>query len=92
MYVRKYRYPLDIINQITEILIKSDQNKTKIKYMANLTSRQIRHYIPLMIWMGHIEFNENTKRYKITEKGAKYIEFQKKMEPYLDRLVAALTK
>jgi predicted transcriptional regulator len=86
----KYRDQVDIMNQILWILTKSDTNKTRIKYEAFLTTRQIRHYLPLLIEREFIHFDQGSNCYSVSEKGRRFLDFQEVLNPALDRLASAI--
>lgn len=54
--------------------------KTKIIYVAFLSYKQLQEYLPPLIQNGLLEYLEGTKRYKITEKGLKFLKKYEKME------------
>jgi predicted transcriptional regulator len=76
-----YRSRTEIAAQILQAA--NDHNeitKTKIIYVAFLSYKQLQEYLPPMIQNGLLEYLEGTKRYKITEKGLKFLKMYEKME------------
>jgi predicted transcriptional regulator len=76
-----YRSRTEIAAQILQAA--NDHNeitKTKIIYVAFLSYKQLQEYLPPLIQNGLLEYLEGTKRYKITEKGLKFLKKYEKME------------
>jgi predicted transcriptional regulator len=76
-----YRSRTEIAAQILQAA--NDHNeitKTKIIYVAFLSYKQLQEYLPPLIQNGLLEYLEGTKRYKITEKGLKFLKMYEKME------------
>jgi predicted transcriptional regulator len=76
-----YRSRTEITAQILQAA--NDYNeitKTKITYVAFLSYRQLQEYLPPLIQNGLLEYLEGTKRYKITEKGLKFLKMYEQME------------
>jgi predicted transcriptional regulator len=76
-----YRSRTEIAAQILQAA--NDHNeitKTKIIYVAFLSYKQLQEYLPPLIQNGLLEYLERTKRYKITEKGLKFLKMYEKME------------
>jgi predicted transcriptional regulator len=76
-----YRSRTEIAAQILQAA--NDHNeitKTKIIYVAFLSYKQLQEYLPPLIQNGLLEYLEGTKRYKITEKGLKFLKMYEQME------------
>jgi predicted transcriptional regulator len=76
-----YRSRTEIAAQILQAA--NDHNeitKTKIIYVAFLSYKQLQEYLPPLIQNGLLEYLERRKRYKITEKGLKFLKMYEKME------------
>jgi predicted transcriptional regulator len=57
--------------------------KTKIMYKAFLTYAQLQEYLAILIQNGLLEYLDETKSYKTTERGLKFLKIYEKMEEEL---------
>jgi predicted transcriptional regulator len=48
-----------------------------MKYRAALTSRQVRHYLPLLVSNEKLKFDARSRKYKITAKGSRLLAMEK---------------
>jgi predicted transcriptional regulator len=73
---KKYRSRTEIIHDILHTA-NSDGNgvvQTKIMYNAFLSYHQVREYLILLIDNGLIQHDLDSRRFKITEKGIRFLQ------------------
>ena len=76
-----YRTRTEIAAQILQAANGHDEiTKTKIMYKAFLTYAQLQEYLAILIQNGLLEYLDETKSYKTTEKGLKFLKIYEKME------------
>ena len=68
----KYRGRTEIVATILEAA-NGKATKTKIMYIAFLSYNQLKEYLSVLIENNLIEYSEETKTYKTTEKGLNYL-------------------
>ena len=68
----KYRGRTEIVATILEAA-KGKATKTKIMYIAFLSYNQLKEYLSVLRENNLIEYSEETKTYKTTEKGLNYL-------------------
>ena len=67
----KYRSRTDIVGQILDAA-NGGATKTKIMYKAYLSYAQLKEYLSTLTENGLIEYVEEDRKYKTTEKGNKF--------------------
>jgi predicted transcriptional regulator len=76
-----YRTRTEIAAQILQAANGHDEiTKTKIMYKAFLTYAQLQEYLAILIQNGLLEYLDETKSYKTTERGLKFLKIYEKME------------
>jgi predicted transcriptional regulator len=79
-----YRTRTEIAAQILQAANGHDEiTKTKIMYKAFLTYAQLQEYLAILIQNGLLEYLDETKSYKTTERGLKFLKIYEKMEEEL---------
>ena len=68
----KYRGRTEIVATILEAA-KGKATKTKIMYIAFLSYNQLKEYLSVLMENNLIEYSEESKTYKTTEKGLNYL-------------------
>ena len=74
----KYRGRTEIVATILEAA-KGKATKTKIMYKAFLSYNQLKEYLSVLMENNLIEYSEETKTYKTTEKGLNYLKMNSKI-------------
>ena len=77
----KYRSRTEIVHDILRTA-RDDWNgagKTKIMYNAFLSYNQMKEYLSVMSDDGLIQYDLGTRRFKITEKGLRFLEIYEKI-------------
>jgi len=81
--VKKYRSSVEIIYDIISAA-KSSINKTHLMYDSNLSFKQLRQYLNLLLQQGLIEERfeeeEETKVYYISPKGLEYLALVERLQ------------
>jgi predicted transcriptional regulator len=81
---KNYRTRTEIAAQILQAANGHDEiTKTKIMYKAFLTYAQLQEYLAILIQNGLLEYLDETKSYKTTEKGLKFLKIYEKMDEEL---------
>jgi predicted transcriptional regulator len=81
---KNYRTRTEIAAQILQAANGHDEiTKTKIMYKAFLTYAQLQEYLAILIQNGLLEYLDETKSYKTTERGLKFLKIYEKMEEEL---------
>ena len=76
-----YRTRTEIAAQILQAANGHDEiTKTKIMYKAFLTYAQLQEYLAILIQNGLLEYLDETKSYKTTERGLKFLKMHEQME------------
>jgi predicted transcriptional regulator len=65
----KYRSNTEITIELLGLIAKGDSKKTNVRFKACLTSRQLSDYLSKLVWNGLIQYEVDTRLFKITEKG-----------------------
>lgn len=65
----KYRSNTEITIEILRSIAKADSKKTNVRFKAWRTSRQLSDYLSKLVRNGLIQYEVDTRLYKITEKG-----------------------
>ncbi|MDQ3903355.1 MAG: winged helix-turn-helix domain-containing protein [Thermoproteota archaeon] len=76
----KYRSKIDIISTILEAANGGDTTKTKIMYGAFLSYDQLRGYVGILSENGLLDYDSNTRTFKTTEKGLRFLDAYKHMD------------
>ncbi len=76
----KYRSKIDIISTILEAANGGDTTKTKIMYGAFLSYDQLRGYVGILTENGLLDYDSNTRTFKTTEKGLRFLDAYKHMD------------
>ena len=71
----KYRSNIEVLGQILQVA-NSDSNatKTKIMYQAFLSYNQLEEHLSFLIRKGLLNYDVNTRTFRITEKGIQFLE------------------
>jgi predicted transcriptional regulator len=78
---KNYRTRTEIAAQILQAANGHDEiTKTKIMYKAFLTYAQLQEYLAILIQNGLLEYLDETKSYKTTERGLKFLKMHEQME------------
>ena len=74
--------------QTLETVAQSSEGvtKTQLMYKAFLSFEQLKEYLSLLLSNNLLEYNLNSRTYKITEKGVKLIKVYNKMKEYIETL------
>jgi predicted transcriptional regulator len=70
----KYRSRTDIVALILESASDRPILKTQLKYMAFLPYEHVKILIPILVKNDLLAFNEQTRQFRITPKGLRYLE------------------
>ena len=70
----RYRNRTDIIAQMLESAAMDGVTKTKIMYRAYVPHEQISHYIRLLVENDLLSYVEETRHYRTTVKGQRFLE------------------
>jgi predicted transcriptional regulator len=89
----KNRSNTDIVAQILQVANDNTHKitKTRIMYKAFLSYGQLKEYLNLLIENNLLEYQQNSKTFKITQKGIEFIETYKEMEKYMNMSVPDLS-
>jgi predicted transcriptional regulator len=82
-----YRNTTDIVAKILESAAEEegkDVTKTQLMYKAFLSYEQLKHYLPILIESGLLEYsNGNNQFYKVTDKGMKFVSKYEEIAEYM---------
>ena len=84
----KYRSNTEITIEILGLIAKEDSKKTNVRFKACLTSRQLSDYLSKLVRNGLIQYEVDTRLYKITEKGLRFLAFNKLIEQSFGQLLS----
>lgn len=73
----KYRSRTEIVHQILQVSKEEGNDgavKTKIMYKAFLSYAQLREYLTVMTDNDLLQFESDTQRFRITEKGLRFMD------------------
>ena len=76
----KYRSKIDIFGTILEAANGGDTTKTKIMYAAFLSYDQLREYLRILTENGLLDYDSNTRTFKTTEKGLRFLDAYKHVD------------
>jgi predicted transcriptional regulator len=74
-----YRSRTDIASQILDAA-DSGASKTKIMYKAFLSYAQLKEYLSALMENGLLEYLEGERKFRTTEKGAKFLKVYRHMD------------
>ena len=69
----RYRSRTDIVSQMLEAA-NDGATKTRIMYSAFLSYEQLKEYLSMLTENGLLEHDQESKMYKTTPKGSKFLE------------------
>lgn len=78
--VMNYRSKINIISQILEAANGSNATRSKIAYRAFLNYYQLKDYLMLLTEKDLLRYNEDTKTFKTTEKGLRFLDTYNRMD------------
>ena len=84
----KYRSNTEITIEILGLLAKGDSKKTNVRFKVCLTSIQLSDYLSKLVRNGLIQYEADTRLYKITEKGLRFLAFNKLIEQSFGQLLS----
>jgi predicted transcriptional regulator len=87
IYGHKHRDRIDIISHILETANGSNIKKTKIMNTTFLSYYQLNEYLRVLTGGDLLRYNLDTRTYKTTEKGLRFLSTRNQM----DQMMAALT-
>ncbi len=76
----KYRSKIEVMGQILLVANGSNATKTKIMYQAFLSYKQLEEHLSFLIKKGLLCFDENTRTFRVTEKGLQFLEMYNHIE------------
>ena len=75
---------IDIISDILEVAkVEDGITKTRIMYKANLSHDQMKHYVRILTESNLLHYDLHTQRFKISEKGLRFIEAYERFEKWI---------
>jgi predicted transcriptional regulator len=84
----EYRSNTEITVEIVGLIAKGDSKKTNVRFKACLTSRQLSNYLSKLVRNGLIQYEVDTRLYKITERGLRFLAFNKLIEQSFGQLLS----
>lgn len=69
---KKYRSRTEIIYNILQTV--RSEVKTKIMYDSFLSYYQVKEYLTILVDYGLLQYNSDIQKFRITEKGIKFLE------------------
>lgn len=84
----EYRSNTEITIEILGSIAKADSKKTNVRFQACVTSRQLSDYLSKLVRNGLIQYEVDTRLYKITEKGLRFLAFNKLIEQSFGQLLS----
>jgi len=84
----EYRSNTEITVEIVGLIAKGDSRKTNVRFKACLTSRQLSNYLSKLVRNGLIQYEVDTRLYKITERGLRFLAFNKLIEQSFGQLLS----
>ncbi len=76
----KYRSNIEMLGQIVQIANGSNVTKTQIMYRAFLSYNQLEEHLMFLIQKGLLLYDENTRTFRTTEKGIRFLEIYNHLE------------
>ena len=73
-----YRSRTEIVSMILDA-VNSGATKTKIMYKAMLSYNQLKNYLYIMLENNLVEYYDETKTFRITEKGLNFLKMHKEI-------------
>ena len=84
----EHRYNTEITVEIVGLIAKGDSKKMNVRFKACLTSRQLSNYLSKLVRNGLIQYEVDTRLYKITERGLRFLAFNKLIEQSFGQLLS----
>jgi predicted transcriptional regulator len=84
----EYRSTTEITIEILRTIAKAGSKKTNVRFEACLTSRQLSNYLSKLVRNGLIQYEVDTRLYKITDKGLRFLAFNKLIEQSFGQLLS----
>ena len=84
----EYGSNTEITVEIVGLIAKGDSKKTNVRFKACLTSRQLSNYLSKLVRNGLIQYEVDTRLYKITERGLRFLAFNKLIEQSFGQLLS----
>ncbi|HEX2169177.1 MAG TPA: winged helix-turn-helix domain-containing protein [Nitrososphaera sp.] len=81
------RNRIDIISQILETANGGVSTKLKLMYGANLSYAQLKGYLMILSDKGLLSYDLNTKTFKTTEKGLRFLQIYCKLDEVMSKEV-----